>query len=122
MPWIRSIGWVADGDVIALSAAMPGLVQGPSMRKGGAMSPMRADISQDRSRPLVLFTQLEERGSTHAAADAHGLDAVLDAQFLHVGQQGGAQLGTGAAQGVAQGNGAAVEVGLPKSIPSSRME
>ena len=36
---------LADGDIIALSAAMPGLA-GAILRKGGALSPMRAAISQ----------------------------------------------------------------------------
>lgn len=36
---------IADGDVVALSAAMPGLV-GATLRKGGHLAPMRAAISQ----------------------------------------------------------------------------
>lgn len=36
---------IADGDVVALSAAMPGLV-GATLRRGGHLAPMRAAISQ----------------------------------------------------------------------------
>ncbi len=38
---------ISDGDVIALSAAMPGLV-GTTLRKGGHLAPMRTEISQQR--------------------------------------------------------------------------
>jgi len=38
---------VADGDVIALSAAMPGLA-GATLRRGGHLAAMRAGISQKR--------------------------------------------------------------------------
>ncbi len=36
---------IADGDVIALSAAMPGLA-GATLRRGGHLAPMRSTISQ----------------------------------------------------------------------------
>jgi hypothetical protein len=39
---------IADGDVIALSAAMPGLA-GATLRRGGHLAPMRAAISQKQT-------------------------------------------------------------------------
>jgi hypothetical protein len=49
---------LADGDVIALSAAMPGLA-GAILRKGGALSPMRAAISQ---APNGVRSSVRDRG------------------------------------------------------------
>jgi hypothetical protein len=40
-----------DGDVVALSAAMPGLV-GATLRRGGHLAPMRAAISQNRTESV----------------------------------------------------------------------
>jgi hypothetical protein len=40
---------IADGDVIALSAAMPGLA-GATLRRGGHLAPMRAAISRQRGQ------------------------------------------------------------------------
>ncbi len=41
--------YIADGDVVALSAAMPGLA-GATLRRGGHLAPMRAAISQSRTK------------------------------------------------------------------------
>lgn len=49
---------IADGDVVALSAAMPGLA-GATLRRGGHLAPMRAAISQNRDRPA---TEGHQRG------------------------------------------------------------
>lgn len=49
---------LADGDVIALSAAMPGLA-GAILRKGGALSPMRAAISQ---APSEAHRSIQDQG------------------------------------------------------------
>jgi len=43
--------FIADGDVVALSAAMPGLA-GATLRRGGHLAPMRAAISQNRAKPV----------------------------------------------------------------------
>lgn len=44
---------IADGDVIALSAAMPGLA-GATLRRGGHLSPMRAAISGPRRQTMPV--------------------------------------------------------------------
>jgi len=56
--------YLADGDVIALSAAMPGLA-GATLRRGGHLAPMRAAISQkgsapaeDKSQPGIVVLKL----------------------------------------------------------------
>ena len=54
---------------------------------------------------------LEDAGSAHAAADAHADHAKLDVPALHLVDELGGQLGAGAAEGVPQGDGAAVDVG-----------
>ena len=42
--------YLADGDTVALSAAMPGLA-GATLRRGGHLAPMRAAISQKHAGP-----------------------------------------------------------------------
>jgi hypothetical protein len=42
--------YLQDGDILALSAAMPGLV-GATLRRNGALSMMRASITQGQSAP-----------------------------------------------------------------------
>jgi hypothetical protein len=44
--------YIADGDVVALSAAMPGLA-GATLRRGGQLAPMRAAISQNRTKSVT---------------------------------------------------------------------
>jgi hypothetical protein len=53
---------------------------------------------------------LEDSGGAHAAADAHRHHPVASASTLKLAQDGGGELRAGAAQGVAQGDGAAVDV------------
>ena len=53
---------------------------------------------------------LEHGGNAHAAADAQGSQALLGlGPLLHLVQQGHDDPGTGRADGVAQGDGAAVD-------------
>src|SRR6202044_3546213 len=59
---------------------------------------------RSRSEPL------DDRGVGHPAAFAHGLQAVAAAGGLKVVQQRGHQLGSGAAERVAQGDRAAARV------------
>ena len=51
-------------------------------------------------------------GRAHAAANAHGDQAVPGAATFHLVEELDGQLGPGAAQGVAQGDGPAVDVDL----------
>jgi len=59
-----------------------------------------------------LFAEFKQGCGTLAAADAHGFDAVLDALLLHPGQQRGTQFCAGAAEGMPQGDGPAMDVDL----------
>jgi hypothetical protein len=36
----------------------------------------------------ILFAQLEQRGSAHTPADAHGFHAIANTFFPHIGQEG----------------------------------
>src|SRR5262245_19057028 len=69
-----------------------------------------------RMSPLVLrpgsAEALDDGGVGHAAALAHGLQAVPAASALQLVEQRGQQLGARAAERVAEGDGAAVDVGL----------
>ena len=65
--------------------------------------------SEPAERDLV---QLEDAGGAHAAADAHGDHAVAGVAALHFAQQRRGELGAGAAQRMAERNGAAVDVHL----------
>lgn len=47
---------ISDGDVVALSAAMPGLA-GATLRRGGHLAPMRAAISQARTESISAGRQ-----------------------------------------------------------------
>src|ERR1035441_6584371 len=60
----------------------------------------------------VLAHCLEDAGGAHAAADAHGDHAVLDVAAWHFAQEGGGELRAGAAEGMAERDGAAVDVDL----------
>ena len=55
---------------------------------------------------------LEDPSGAHAATDAHADDAVAGAAALHLVEQRRGELGARAAQGGAQGDGAAVDVDL----------
>jgi len=68
--------YIADGDVVALSAAMPGLA-GATLRRGGHLAPMRAAISQNR---------------TMAAADDHQRAIVVLKLFNLVAKEIGPQI------------------------------
>ncbi len=47
---------IAAGDIIALSAAMPGLA-GATLRRGGHLAPMRAAISQHEAKSIAPVRQ-----------------------------------------------------------------
>src|SRR5919107_1734672 len=63
------------------------------------------------SRRLILQVLEDARGA-HAAADAHGDEAVPGAAALHLVYQLHRELGAGGAHGVAERDGPAVDVGL----------
>ena len=63
-----------------------------------------------RREEKFLFAEFKQCGRSHAAADANGLYPVSDFFPLHAGQQCGAQFYASAAQGVPEGDGAAVDV------------
>src|SRR5712691_3618063 len=52
----------------------------------------------------------EDTGGAHAAADAHGDEAVVAVAALQFAKDGCGELRTGAAQGMAEGHGAAIDV------------
>jgi hypothetical protein len=71
--------YISHGDVIALSAAMPGLA-GATLRRGGHLAPMRAAISQNR---------------TKSAADGHQRGIVVLKLFNLVAKEIGPQILSG---------------------------
>ncbi len=70
---------ISNGDVIALSAAMPGLA-GATLRRGGHLAPMRAAISQNR---------------TKSTADGHQRGIVILKLFNLVAKEIGPQILSG---------------------------
>ena len=65
---------------------------------------------QGTARKNLHVRILKEPGSAHAAADAHRDDAVFDLPAFHLMNQLHGQLRAGAAQGVAERDGAAVYI------------
>ena len=61
---------------------------------------------------MALIHRLEDPGRAHASAYAHGDHAVLRFAAGHLAEEGGGELGSGAAERVAEGNGSAVDVEL----------
>src|SRR4051812_30115286 len=70
----------------------------------------------DRHEPVALGgfpgRSLEQACCAHAAADAHGDDGEAAAAAAELVEGSGGELGARAAEGVAQGDGAAVDVEL----------
>src|SRR5207237_10761011 len=64
------------------------------------------------SRPSGLPEPLDEGGVGHAAALAHGLEAPAAAAAFELAHERGEQPGTRATEGVAEGDGTAVDVDL----------
>ena len=64
------------------------------------------------SSVVVLLQVFENAGRAHAAADAHRDHAVARVAALQFAQQGGRELGAGAAQRMPQRDRAAVDVDL----------
>src|SRR3989454_7049343 len=58
----------------------------------------------------VPLEALEDTGGAHAAADAHGDEAVAGVAALEFANDGCGELRAGAAQGMAEGHGAAIDV------------
>src|ERR1035437_1652187 len=58
--------------------------------------------------------RLEDAGGAHASADTHGDHAVFDVPSRHLAQQGSGELRAGAAERMAERDGAAVDVDLGK--------
>jgi hypothetical protein len=61
---------------------------------------------------MAIAKALDDGGVGHAAALAHRLEAVAAAGALELVEQGGHELGARAAERVAEGDGAAVDVDL----------
>src|SRR3954465_13613303 len=92
-------------------SCLTSLSQNPSKPPASARSAAaRTSTGPSSAAPLSSRTseQLEDRGVGLTAALAHGLQPVADAVVAHVVHQGGHQPRAGAAQRVAQRDGAAV--------------
>ena len=68
---------------------------------------MGANDSQSGERCLCA---VDDEGDAFAAADAEGGDAALRVALLHCVEEGDEDAGAGSADGVAEGDGAAVDV------------
>src|SRR5581483_9067896 len=82
----------------------PGAPPAPKVSADAAARPDGASVERASVDPL------DDRGDALAEADAHGLEPVTSAASLQLVQQRGHQAGAGAAERVAEGDGAAVDV------------
>jgi hypothetical protein len=81
----------------------------PSPRKTRMEATRITRTSMPNPRPSRSEV-LEDAGSAHAAADAHGDHAVAGVAALEFANDGSGQFGAGAAEGVAEGDGATVGI------------
>ena len=71
---------------------------------------MRSKDSRREQRGAIRCEQLEDAGGAHAAADAHGDHSVARAPRFHLLEKRCGEFGAGAAEGMAERDGAAVDV------------
>ena len=98
---------------------LPGAISRPERFGGQPALQPRPGRADRRRQPEAL----DDRGVGHAAALAHGLQAVAAAGALELVEQRGHEPGARAAERVAEGDGAAVDVDLapcPGGAPSPR--
>src|SRR5882762_9795649 len=81
----------------------------PSPRKTRIEATRMSRTNMPNPRP-TRSEALEDAGSAHAAADAHGDHAVLRVAALEFSDESGGEFCAGAAQGMAEGDGAAVRI------------
>ena len=85
--------------------------QQQKQKRNTGVSPLRFASGDDvRVKTAHQSHRLEDSGGAHASSYAHGDHSVAGFAAGHLAQEGGGEFGSGAAEGVAEGDGSAVDV------------